>query len=144
MATDLSLDDNSFNVTEQAHAILDKYSQTHSGIGKNPESAPFRTMKDVFMTAAHIGAKLGHSRPLNGKKVSPFKGVILNHDEQTFLHALAMGSTDNPDVISDSQRVVRIAEEFANAGIWELEKILTTTHEGPLWDLAEYFATELR
>jgi len=143
MAIDLSLDDNSFSVTEKAHTVLDKYSQTHPGLGKKPESAPFKTMKDVFMAAIYIGAKLGHPRPLDGKRVSPFKGIVFDHDEQTFLRALAIGSTNDPDIISDPQKVARIAEEYANAGIWELEKILTATQEGPLWDLAEYFANEL-
>jgi hypothetical protein len=143
MVIDLSLDDQNINVTEKAHALLDKYSQTHPKYGKSPETAPFKTMKDVFMTAVHIGAKLGRSRPLDGKRVSPFKGVVLSHDEQMYLRALAMGSEEDPNVISDSQKVVRIAEEFANAGIWELDRILTTSDESPLWDLVEHFVNEL-
>lgn len=143
MATDLSLDDYSFNVTELSHALLDKYSQTHPGVGKNPETAPFRTMKDMFMMAVYIGSNLGRPRPLDGKRIAPFKGVLLNHDEQMYLRSVAIGSTADPNVIADPQRVVRISEEFANAGIWELHRIITTSDEGPLWDLADYFADEL-
>ncbi|MFC1926550.1 hypothetical protein ACFLWV_02235 [Chloroflexota bacterium] len=142
MAVDLSLDDYAFNVTELAHVILDKYSQTHPGVGKNQESAPFRTMKDVFIMAVHIGSK-GRPRPLDGKRISPFKGGVLNHDEQMYLRSIAIGSTGDPNIISEPQKVVRIIEEFANAGIWELEKILTSSDEGPLWDLTNYFTDEL-
>jgi hypothetical protein len=100
-------------------------------------------MKEIFMTAVYIGAKTGRHRPLDSKRVSPFKGNILSDDEQNFLRALSIGHTENPEIIMDPQKVVRIAEEYANAGIWELEKILNTSAEGPLWDLADYYAREL-
>ena len=143
MASDLSLDDYSFNVTESAHELLDRYSQTHSGIGKTPESAPFRTMKEVFMTAVYLGSKKGRPRPLDGKRISPFKGTVFGDDEQMYLRGVAVGLTEDPDVIGDPQRIVRIAEELANAGIWDLEDALTTSGEGALWDLADYFTNEL-
>ncbi len=143
MAVELSLDDYSFNVTERAHEILDRYSQTHRKIGKTSATAPFRTMKDVFMMAVYLGSTTGHSRPLNSKRVSPFKGGFLSHEEQLFLRGVAIGSTGDPNVMADPQRVVRIAEEFANSGIWRLEEILTTSGEGALWDLADYFTKEL-
>jgi len=139
----LSLDDYSFNVTEKAHVLLDKYSQTHPGVGKNQETAPFKTMKDIFMTSVYIGAKTGRHRPLDGKKVQPFKGLVFNHDEQNFLRAIAIGHCKEAEIIMDPQKVIRIVEEYANAGIWELEKIITTSAEGALWDLADYFAKEL-
>ena len=101
-------------------------------------------MKDVFMTAVYIASKTGKNRPLTGKRVSPFKGVVLSHEEKMYLNALAIGFEGKPDVISNPQRVVRIAEEFANAGIWDLEQILTTSEEGPLWDLADHILEELK
>jgi hypothetical protein len=143
MASDLSLDDYNFNVTEQAHELLDRYSQTHSGMGKTPETAPFRTMKDVFMMAVYLGSREGRPRPLDGRRISPFKGGVFGDDDQMYLRGVAMGFTKDPDVIGDPQRVVRIAEEFANSGIWRLEETLATSGEGALWDLADYFTNEL-
>ena len=144
MASELSIDDISFNVTERAHELLDKYSQTHPRIGKSPETAPFKTMKDVFMMAVYLGAQTGRSRPLDGKRATPpFKGGVFNHDEQMHLRAVAIGSTKDPDIMASPQRVVRIVEEYANAGIWELEEIVNTSSEGALWDLADHFAREL-
>lgn len=139
----LSLDDLSINVTEKAHAILDKYSQTHSGINKNSETAPFKTMKDVFLMAVWLGAKKARPRPLEGKRISPFKGQILSHDEQMYLRSIAIGKENSLDVIADPQKVVKIAEEYANVGIWDLDEILSTSSEGALWDLADYFLKEL-
>lgn len=145
MANELSLDDVSFNVTERAHELLDRYSQTHPGVGKNSETAPFKTMKDVYMMAVYVGARVGRPRPLEGKRAnsSPFKGGVFGLDQQMLLRAVAIGHTGDPEIISDPQKVVRISEEFANAGIWELEEVLTSTSEGALWDLADHFATEL-
>ena len=139
----LSLDDYSINVTERAHAILDKYSQTHPGVGKSSETAPFRTMKDVFMMSVYLGAKSGRARPLEGKRISPFKGQVLSHDEQMLLRSLAIGVEKDPDIIADPQRIVRIAEEYANAGVWQLEELLNSSSEGALWDLTDYFSKEL-
>ena len=144
MAPDLSLDDYGFNVTERAHAILDRYSRTHEAKSKDPQTAPFKTMKEVYMMAVYLGARAGRPRPLDGKRVSPFKGGVLSHDEQMLLRAVAMGHCKDPEVMADPQRVVRISEEFANAGIWKLEEILTSTSEDhPLWALAEHFTSEL-
>ncbi len=143
MGATLSLDDVNFNVTERAHELLDKYSQTHPSIGKNYETAPFRTMKDVFVMAVYLGSKLGKHRSLDGKRISPFKGGLFNHDEQVFLRSVAIGFTGEPEVIMDISRTVKIIEEFANAGIWELDKIVTSSSEGALWDLADFFTREL-
>lgn len=143
MALDLSLDDYSFQVTEKAHVILDRYSQTHPAPGKNPQTAPFKTMKDVYLMAVYLAAGAHGPRPLDGKRVAPFKGGVLSHEEQLFLRAVAMGDTGDPEVMADPQRVVRISEQFANAGIWQLEEILTSSNEGALWDLADHFSGEL-
>ena len=145
MDTELSLNEYSFNVTEKSHKVVDRYSQTHPGIGrsKNPETAPFKPMKEIFLMAVYLGARSGRPRPLDGKKMDIFKGLILSHDEKMYLCALAVGYREDPDVLAEPQQVIRIAEEFANAGIWKLEEILDTTDEAALWDLADHFAKEL-
>ena len=143
MALDLSLDDYTFQVTESSHVVLDRYSQTHPGPGKNPQTAPFRTMKDVYLMAVYLAVRAERSRPLEGKRAGPFKGSVLTHEEQMFLRAVAMGHSGDPEVMADPQRVVRISEQFANAGIWELDEILTSSHESALWNLADRFAEEL-
>ena len=143
MALDLSLDDYSFQVTENAHVILDRYSQTHPAPGKNPQTAPFKTMKDVYLMAVYLALRVERSRPLDGKRVVPFKGGVLSYEEQLFLRAVAMGHTGDPEVMGDPQKVVRISEQFANAGIWQLDEMLTSSNEGALWDLANHFSEEL-
>ena len=144
MPSDLSMDDINVNFTEKAHGLLDKYSQTHSAHGKNAETAPFKTMKDVFMMALYVGARSGRPRALDGKRAtSPFRAGVLTHEEQMLLRAIAIGHLKEPEVIGEPQRVVRIAEEFANAGIWKLDEILNTSGEEALWDLADHFLEEL-
>ena len=73
----------------------------------------------------------------------PFKGGVFTHEEQMFLRAVAMGDSGDPEVMADPQSVVRTSERFANAGIWELDEILTSSHEGALWDLAAHFSEVL-
>jgi hypothetical protein len=103
----------------------------------------FKTMKDVFMMSVYLGTRLGKPKELDGKKMSPFKGNLLSHDEQLYLLSAAIGWKKDPNVIADPQQVVRIAEQFANAGVWKLDEILSTSAEGPLWDLVDHFHTEL-
>ena len=143
MATDLSLDDYNINVTERAHGLLDKYSQTHASVSKSRLSSPFKTMKDVFMTAAYLGAQAGNPRPLEGKRVSPFKGSVLNPEEQLYLQALAIGHLESVEALADPQQVVRVAEEFANAGMLRLQEIADEGGEDALWNLVNFFLGEL-
>ena len=140
---DVSLDDYSFNVTEQAHELLDRFSQTHPSVKKNSLSAPFKTMKDVFIAAAFLGAELGHTRALDGKKVAPFKGSNLTKEEQLLLQGLAIGHVSDPEILAEPQRVVRIAEEFANSGIGRLKEIAEDGAEEALWNIVNHYLETL-
>ena len=91
MARDLSLDDYSFQVTETSHVILDRYSQTHPAPGKSHKTAPFRTMKDVYLMAVYLAVRAERSRPLDGKRVVPFKGGVFTHEGANVLESCRYG-----------------------------------------------------
>ena len=143
MRTRHLLEDQIFHVTEAAWKVLDRFSRTNPGAGKTPETAPCRYMKDVFMLAVYLGAKDGRPRELNGKRRDPIRGSAFTHEEQLMLRAIAVGHTGDPEVMADAQKIVRVAEQFANAGVWKLEEIFTRSPEGALWNLADFFLDDL-
>jgi dnd system-associated protein 4 len=103
--------------------------------GTDPERAPFRTMKDVFMWAACEGYRLG-PRPLTGKRVSVFKWAQFSPQvDVPLLKAIAIASTRGITVLASQDEVLRIAEEYANSGIHELSTRLLQADGQPLWDL---------
>jgi hypothetical protein len=100
-------------------------------------------MKDVFIMAVYLGAKTGRPRKLDGGRHDAIRGGAFSHEEQMLLRGIAVGHTGNIEVIADARQVVRIAEQYANAGIWKLEEILSRSPEGALWDLADFFLDDL-
>src|SRR5437868_1571297 len=90
--------------------------------GPEPTSTPFRTMKDVFMWAVAIGSRRADRRPLAGRRVTVFRWSQFN--EQTdipLLKALAITQSDDIQVLLDHEAILTIAEEYANAGIRDIQ-----------------------
>jgi dnd system-associated protein 4 len=105
--------------------------------GANPEMAPFRTMKDVFMWAACQGFHRGEKRPLAQRK-GIFKWAQFSEQlDVPLLRAIAIATTDDVNVLASQDKVLRIAEEYANSGIHELNSILLQSDGQPLWNLVE-------
>lgn len=109
--------------------------------GKNAEDAPFETMKDVFMLAACLGFELGESRPLEGKNQDIFHWAQFSEQvDVPILKALAIAATGDIQVLAEPDQVLRIAEEYANAGIREIREQLVEADGQPLWSLVESVA----
>jgi dnd system-associated protein 4 len=103
--------------------------------GTDPERAPFRTMKDVFMWAVSEGYRRGR-RPLIGKRVSVFKWAQFSPQvDVPLLRAIAIANTKGITVLASQDEVLRIAEEYANSGIHELSTRLLQADGQPLWNL---------
>jgi dnd system-associated protein 4 len=103
---------------------------------ENPESAPFLFMKDVFMWAVALGVRTGKRLPLNGAKTQIFRWDQLSQDlDVPLLKALAVAETGEVDVLLREDQVLRLAEEYANAGIREMKEDLLAQPGQPLWDL---------
>ncbi len=102
---------------------------------ENPENAPFLLMKDVFMWAVALGVKAGERRPLSGSR-QIFRWDQLSQDlDVPVLRAIAIADTDDVEVLKWEDQVLRIAEEYANAGIREIKEEVIDQSGQPLWNL---------
>ncbi len=124
-------------IDEAAHEIYKELTES-----SNPLEAPFKTMKDVFMFAACLGVKLGIRRSLNGKKITVFRWA--QFDSQTdipLLKAIAIADTSDVSILLKRNDILTIAEEYANAGIYELRASLLEEYGQPLWNLVSILST---
>lgn len=103
---------------------------------ENPEAAPFSLMKDVFMWAVALGVRNGSRLPLEGGRTQIFRWDQLSQDlDIPTLKALAVAETEEVEVLLHEDQVLRIAEEYANAGIRALKEELLDRPGQPLWNL---------
>ena len=100
----------------------------------DPEKAPFRTMKDIFMLAACLGYRRGQRKPLSGRKQQIFHWAqFADQVDVPILKAIAIATTHDILVLGDPEQIVLIAEEYANAGIQELTSQVKGGLGQPLW-----------
>lgn len=123
------------SIESSTHQI---YKDLSERSGQNPKTAPFLLMKDVFMWAVAMGMQAGRPRPLSGGKTQIFRWDQFSQDRDLLaLKALAVATTEDVDVLLRDDRILRIAEEYANAGIRELKRELTDQPGQPLWNLVD-------
>ena len=84
---------------------------------------PFESMKNLFMLATFIGIQNKVRVPLENK-VDIFSWEVLTIDEEyvSLLYALAVTETNDVTVLTDRNEILTIAEEYANAGIIQIEE----------------------
>ena len=84
---------------------------------------PFESMKNLFMLATFIGYKNKKRVPLENK-VDIFSWQVLATDEEyvSLLYALAVTDTNGVEVLTDRNKILSIAEEYANGGILQIEE----------------------
>ena len=86
---------------------------------------PFESMKNVFMLAAFIGYNQKKRIPLGKDKELIFAWARFSHEEDVpLLRSLALVETEDIEVLTDQDRILTIAEEFANGGITEIQKLV--------------------
>jgi dnd system-associated protein 4 len=106
--------------------------------GNNLESAPFRTMKDVFMLAACLGYRRNQRKPLIGSKRQVFHYTQFSDQiDMPILKAIAIATTGDILVLANQEQIVQIAEEYANAGVQELKAQVVDQVGQPLWSLVD-------
>lgn len=108
---------------------------------KNPEEAPFATMKDLFMLAACLGFTHQQRKPL-GKREQPFHYSQLSKSEDIpILKAIAIATTGDVAILADPDKIVGIAEEYANAGFHEIRSIVNDNGGSSLWKIISLIRT---
>ncbi len=84
---------------------------------------PFESMKNVFMLAIFIGYNEEKRIPLGKDKEMIFAWTHFSPEEDVpLLRALALAETEDVEVLTDQNRILTIAEEYANGGIIEIQK----------------------
>lgn len=110
--------------------------------GNDPEKAPFRTMKDVFMLAACLGYRRGQRKPISGRKQQIFHWAqFSDQTDVPILKAIAIAATHDILVLSDYEQMTQIAEEYANAGAQEVIAHIKNGMSQPLWATVELLRT---
>lgn len=120
-------------IDASAHEIYKQLTE-----GSNMLDAPFKTMKDVFMWALCLGVKLSIRNPLVGKKVTIFRWAQFDPQiDVPLLKAIAIADTDDINALLKRNDILTIAEEYANAGIYELRASVLDERGQPLWNLVD-------
>ena len=105
---------------------------------QRPEDAPFYLMKDVFMWAVVLGLEKGKRRELQGSKEQIFRWDQFSQDTDIpTLKALALAESGDAEILIKEDEILRIAEEYANEGIWEIKSRLIDNPGKPLWNLVD-------
>lgn len=93
--------------------------ETYKQLTDGPKT-PFKTMKDLFLTAAAIGVNQKVKTPLE-KRVGIFAWSQFSPQEDIpFMYALILSLDEPLETLLDQGRLLEILEEYANAGIEEL------------------------
>ncbi len=129
--TEIPTSRETFSIDEAAHDIYKQLTE-----GNNILEAPFKTMQDVFMWAVCLGVKLGIRRPLTAKKVTIFRWAQFDSQiDIPLLKAIAITDSGDVSILLRRNDILTIAEEYANAGIYELRASLWEEYGQPLWNL---------
>lgn len=128
-------------VDQNDHEIYEKLT---SRSVKKAEDYPFETMKDLFMAAACIGAKNNNFVEIKkGQEI--FDATLFNPKiEIPVLFSLAFQKTHDIDTLSDTKKVLEIAQCWASGGIHVLEDEILTKPGRPLFNLVDYLWEEIQ
>lgn len=106
--------------------------------GNNPETTPFRTMKDVFMLAACLGFRRGQQKELAISKRQIFHWAQFSEQiDLPILKAMAIATTEDIEVLGKQEMILKIVEEFANSGIHDIRISVAEQLGQPLWNLID-------
>lgn len=118
---------------ERYRIFIDRsYHLTYQELAKRPDkensdeekdTPPFESMKNLFMLATFIGYKNKKRVPLENR-VDIFSWQVLATDEEyvSLLYALAVTETNGVEVLANRNEILSIAEEYANAGIIQIQE----------------------
>ena len=109
--------------------------------GANLEETPFGTYKDVFMFAVCLGYKGGSRQRLASGKKHTIRREVFTENDFTLLKTIAIAETGDVQVLSRTDEILTIAEEYAHAGIFVLKAKLIDQRGRALWNLVDIINT---
>jgi len=114
---------------------MDIYRSLRTDGDTQVEQAPFSTYKDIFMLAACLGFRAGRRTSLPSGPKTDIRESIFSESDLALLKAIAIADTGDVAVLSSPGDVLRIAEEYAHIGIYEVKSYLLDERGQPLWNL---------
>ena len=125
-------------VTRRDSVHIDpKHHELYSQLTTGDES-PFKTMKDLFMLAASVGYARGRRVPLSGQREIFRWPVFSPQEDIPVLRAIAIAETEDTAVLVDQNRLLTIAEEYANSGIEEVRREVANQPGSPQENLVQF------
>lgn len=116
-------------------SVMDIYRDLRGDAKSQPEQAPFATYKDIFMLSACLGFRSGGRQSLPAGNKSDIRKTVFTDSDLALLKAIAIAGTGDVEVLSQPHEVLHIAEEYAQAGIYDLKAYLMEEQGRPLWNL---------
>ncbi len=118
-----------------------RFTQTKSDDvkGSQPSQSPFPRMVDLWLFAVCIGAKKGKRTLLTKEETYKFiEGAIFTSDpwRVDLLSLLAIGFSENPNIINKPREIIQMANELAVTGLPEVFQMLTEGYSEPIWNLS--------
>jgi hypothetical protein len=113
-------------VSKEFHNFLQSTAKSQGGSDKaTPEKQPFKRMVDGWLMAVALGAGLGIKAPNSSEtdNVKFIQGSVLQKDLGAieFLMAIAIADSDDPYIIEDPRRMMKIAQGYAEIGFHQLK-----------------------
>ena len=125
-------------VTRRDSVHIDpKHHELYSQLTTGDES-PFKTMKDLFMLAASVGYARGRRVPLSGQREIFRWPTFTSQEDVPVLRAIGIAETEDTAVLVDQDRLLTIAEEYANSGIEEVRREVANQPGSPQENLVQF------
>jgi dnd system-associated protein 4 len=78
--------------------------------------------KELFLFAMALGFKNQKPLPFSGKRLGYFLEKDLKYEDYVLLNAIAINETKSLDILTDKEKIFKIAEEYAHGGLTILHK----------------------
>jgi len=114
------------NVDKNDRKIYSKISEGKDGFFKGANR------KEQFLTAMAIGFLNNVRKPL-GNKDALFNTREIDSKDMALINAVYVYDTDNLDGLTNGEEILKIAEEYAHAGINILNDQIESTTLGNFW-----------
>jgi hypothetical protein len=114
-------------VPEDYRKHFDSYVQRREGKSARPEHQPFARNIDLWFAAICLAVRKGlKPAPITKKTYKAAEGVAIGSDEwrPTILTLLAIAEVDDASIVERPGEMMRIANNYAAAGLPELLDIL--------------------
>lgn len=127
------------SVPVEFHGDFDRYSQ--SGGRTSIDQSPFPRMIDLWFLSVCVATRQGLEPKSigDGKTTKIIDGAIFSSDPWRIhvLMLIAIGVTDDVQIVAEPRRMMKIVNELAIAGLPEVLEMLKDGKEEPIWNLSD-------